>query len=305
MKVIELEIAALTVKIELDEELNSLLLPRSYSPFLKDHKDHKVPKDPIVLRVKAGSAPFSPAGLSPVATGINDLGEARLYEKQGIYVVALSPISGSEFRLMRLDPDFCGATLWLSPSDSYTSFVLDSMLRILFAQAAVSHDTLLVHASTVIREGRAYLFMGKSGTGKSTHSSLWIKTFGDVTLLNDDNPAIRLMADGTVRAYGTPWSGKTPCWRQLSAPLQGIARLEQAPENEFIILSDIDAFMAILPGVSVITSRRRLYNRAASIVEELTRRLRIGRLRCLPDAAAARLSRSALAEPVLSATTEN
>lgn len=250
-------------------------------------------KEEVTLRVTEGKAPFSIEGLTPVATGVNDLGEARLYEKGGIYVVALSATIGEPFRLMRLDRGFGGATLWLPAGNRHNLFTIDSMLRILFAQAAVSRDALAVHASTVVADGFAYLFMGKSGTGKSTHSSLWIKTFPGIELLNDDNPILRLQPDGTVRVYGSPWSGKTPCYRNASAPVRAIVRLRQAPANEYRPLADIEAFTAILPGVSAITSDRALYNRAATTVIELTRRVSIGILLCLPDAAAARLCRKA------------
>ena len=253
----------------------------------------KEKEEEVTLRVTQGEAPFSIEGLTPVATGVNDLGEARLYEKGGIYVVALSATTGEPFRLMRLDRGFGGATLWLPAGNRHNLFTIDSMLRILFAQAAVSRDALAVHASTVVADGFAYLFMGKSGTGKSTHSSLWIKTFPGVELLNDDNPILRLQPDGTVRVYGSPWSGKTPCYRNASAPVRAIVRLRQAPANEYRPLADIEAFTAILPGVSAITSDRALYNRAATTVIELTRRVSIGTLLCLPDAAAARLCRKA------------
>ena len=288
-----LRIADIPVCISIDPALGELSLPASYAPFIEGEAPESREGSVVTLRVTQGEAPFSIEGLTPVATSVNDLGEARLYEKGGIYVVALSATTGEPFRLMRLDRGFGGATLWLPAGNRHNLFTIDSMLRILFAQAAVSRDALAVHASTVVADGFAYLFMGKSGTGKSTHSSLWIKTFPGVELLNDDNPILRLQPDGTVRVYGSPWSGKTPCYRNASAPVRAIVRLRQAPANEYRPLADIEAFTAILPGVSAITSDRALYNRAATTVIELTRRVSIGTLLCLPDAAAARLCRKA------------
>ena len=57
------------------------------------------------------------------------------------------------------------------------------------------------------------MLLGKSGTGKSTHSRLWLKYIPDTKLLNDDNPAVRIMDNNTIMIYGTPWSGKTPCYK--------------------------------------------------------------------------------------------
>lgn len=315
-----LRIADIPVNINIDPALGEFKLPASYSAFIesdsfygatgatgatgangvagvagateKSGETRESREGSVVtLRVTGGDAPFSIEGLTPVATGVNDLGEARLYEKGGIYVVALAPTAGGAFRLMRLDRDFGGATLWLPAGNPHNLFTLDSMLRILFSQAAVSRDALSIHASTVISRGEAYIFMGKSGTGKSTHSALWMQAFPGTELLNDDNPILRLQPDGTVRVYGSPWSGKTPCYRNISAPVRAIVRLQQAPANEYRPLREIDAFTAILPGVSAITSDRHLYNRAATTVIELTRRAAIGLLLCRPDMAAARLCR--------------
>lgn len=86
--------------------------------------------------------------------------------------------------------------------------------------------------------------MGKSGTGKSTHSLLWMKYIQGTELLNDDNPTLRIV-DGKVYAYGTPWSGKTPCYKSLSYPVGGMVRLKQAPVNRFVRQQEVEAFIAL------------------------------------------------------------
>lgn len=77
------------------------------------------------------------------------------------------------------------------------------------------------------------MLLGKSGTGKSTHSRLWLKYIPDTKLLNDDNPAVRIMDNNTIMIYGTPWSGKTPCYKNVGVLLEGLVRLRQAPENQW------------------------------------------------------------------------
>ena len=121
------------------------------------------------------------------------------------------------------DPVFDNAAACQRPEDPYLGEVLSSMLRILYAQAALVRDAVSVHASCVSLEGRGYLFLGRSGTGKSTHARRWLEAFPGCHLLNDDNPVLRV-EDGTVTAYGTPWSGKTPCYRNEYAPVAGIVR---------------------------------------------------------------------------------
>lgn len=92
-------------------------------------------------------------------------------------------------------------------------------------------DGLMLHASAVVLDGRAYLFSAPCGTGKSTHTGLWKQVFGSrAAILNDDKPALRL-EDGTWYAYGTPWSGKYDISINTRVPLAGICFLHQAPEN--------------------------------------------------------------------------
>ena len=71
-----------------------------------------------------------------------------------------------------------------------------------------NYNGMYVHSSAVVVDDKAYLFSAPSGTGKSTHTSLWLKKFGDrAFILNDDKPVLRYLKD-TVYAYGTPWCGK-------------------------------------------------------------------------------------------------
>ena len=91
---------------------------------------------------------------------------------------------------------------------------------------------MLLHASAVMMDGKAYLFSAPCGTGKSTHTSLWKKAFGEdrAQILNDDKPALRF-EDGKWYAYGTPWSGKTDQNLNARAELAGICMLCRSENN--------------------------------------------------------------------------
>lgn len=102
----------------------------------------------------------------------------------------------------------------------------------LFALSTADKGTVLFHAAVVSHEGRGYMFLGPSGTGKSTHASLWLKYIDGTELVNDDNPVVRITDDGQATVFGSPWSGKTPCYRHVSYPLGGIVMLSQAPYNK-------------------------------------------------------------------------
>lgn len=100
-----------------------------------------------------------------------------------------------------------------------------------FYRQLVRHNGMMLHSSCVVVDGRAYLFSAPCGTGKSTHTQLWLQLFGDrAHILNDDKPAIRVL-DGKIFVYGTPWSGKTDCSRNERVELGGIAVLKRGAEN--------------------------------------------------------------------------
>ena len=100
-----------------------------------------------------------------------------------------------------------------------------------FYTELIKHQGILLHSSCVVVDGMAYAFSADSGTGKSTHTQLWLDRFGDrAYMLNDDKPAIRLI-DGTVYACGTPWSGKYDYSTPAVVPLAGICFLERSEDN--------------------------------------------------------------------------
>ncbi len=99
---------------------------------------------------------------------------------------------------------------------------------------------VLLHSSAVEYEGKAYLFSAPSGTGKSTHTHLWLKYLPDAQIINDDKPAIRFV-DGIAYAYGTPWSGKTDESLNKGFPVAGICFLNRGEENKIERVSGIKA----------------------------------------------------------------
>lgn len=96
----------------------------------------------------------------------------------------------------------------------------------------IKFNGILLHSSCVVVDGVAYAFSADSGTGKSTHTQLWLKHFGDrAYILNDDKPAIRII-DGKPYACGTPWSGKYDYSTPAVVPLAGICFLSRSKTNQ-------------------------------------------------------------------------
>lgn len=263
----------------------------AYAPFLADAADRTPVAGTLRIILSENPGHYAPAG-KIVATGVNDLGTSQLIFDGESYSVGISPCPGQHMRYMSFSANFREAVLTLAPADSWNTFVTDSMLRILFSQVAVLESAFLIHSSVVVSADGAHLFMGKSGTGKSTHSRLWIRNFPDCSLLNDDNPLLTVDYDGSVTVHGTPWSGKTPCWRNASASLSSMTRLRQASCNCYTPLADMQAFMALLPGVSVISHCRGLYSAVCDTIRRMLPSVRVGILDCLPDDNAALTCRS-------------
>ncbi len=88
----------------------------------------------------------------------------------------------------------------------------------------------MMHSSAVVKDGFAFIFSAKSGTGKTTHSRLWLKLFPGSFVINGDKPLFRLIGD-TFYVYGAPWSGKEKYNKNTFAPVKALCFLERADKN--------------------------------------------------------------------------
>lgn len=113
-----------------------------------------------------------------------------------------------------------------------------------FYEKLTAFGGMMLHASCVEYNKKAFLFSADSGTGKSTHTHLWLKYLPGSRIINDDKPAIRKMPDGKFYAFGTPWSGKTDESINEGFPIAGIAFLSRG-ENKISRVSGIDVLKNI------------------------------------------------------------
>jgi hypothetical protein len=120
-------------------------------------------------------------------------------------------------------------------------------LWVAFGLAALNHKIVSIHSSTILHSGKSILFLGESGTGKSTHTSLWLEHVSGSELLNDDSPFIKVNNHDQISAYGSPWSGKTNCYKNKQAPVAAFVRISQAPYNKISLLNKVSSFGALLP----------------------------------------------------------
>lgn len=178
------------------------------------------------------------------------------------------------------------------------AFQISTALMLLYTYNAAVFNTLLIHSSVVRHKGMANMFLGTSGTGKSTHSRLWLNNIEGCDLINDDNPVIRLEDIGegkkTVFVYGSPWSGKTPCYRNVKVKVRAIVRLNQAPENKIQSIIGIQAYASILSSSSCIRWERSIMDNITATASAIAMKANFYNLECLPDADAARVCMNAL-----------
>ena len=168
--------------------------------------------------------------------------------------------------------------------------VLRFALWTAYSIAGLRLGAVLVHSSVAMCDGKAVMCLGESGTGKSTHTRLWINNIGRAWLLNDDSPIVRY-SDGEVRVYGSPWSGKTDCYIAENYPIAGFLRLEQKKENTIRRLGTVESFTALQPSCPpCMAKEERCMDLLVAFISKVIERVPVYRMGCLPDADAARLS---------------
>lgn len=158
-----------------------------------------------------------------------------------------------------------------------------------FCSQLLNFDGLYLHSSAIEWGGKAYLFSGPSGMGKSTHTRLWQSVYPDAKVFNDDKPALRRL-DGHWFAYGTPWCGKDGININMKVPLGGICFLRRGDSNAIRRLSPLEASVQI---ISQTTHRFKSEDRLdllLSHVDKLVREIPVYELCCTPTIDAALLS---------------
>ena len=196
---------------------------------------------------------------------------------------------------LEMDGDFKHGRLYAEGQVSDQVFAVNNALMLLYAFASAPFRALEMHSSVVMHGGRGFLFLGRSGTGKSTHSRLWLNYIPGTELLNDDNPVLRIV-DGEARVYGTPWSGKTPCYKAQDVPVGAIVRLRQAPENKIVRLGTVAAYASVMASCSSYRPIRTLADAQHETLAAVVQQVPCYQLDCLPDEAAARLCQETVDE---------
>lgn len=218
----------------------------------------------------------------------NELAHCILYGYSGGYLFEMIKDSISYLFSKESDSNIVNANF--GTFESVDSSLLRFGMWLMFGLCTVPKGAIAIHSSVLIKNGKAVLCLGESGTGKSTHTRLWREHIDGTGLLNDDSPIIRLV-DGVPTAFGSPWSGKTPCYRNLHYPIAGFIRLSQAPYNKIHRLSTLHAIGALLPSCPpAFAYDDYLQDCLCDTLSAMLSTVPVFHLECLPNAAAAELS---------------
>lgn len=141
------------------------------------------------------------------------------------------------------------------------------------------YGAFLFHGSAICVEGRGYLFTAKSGTGKSTHTELWRKVFGErCVVVNDDKPLLLVTPDG-VMVCGTPWDGKHRRSTNVMVPLKNLIILERGEKNSIEPISASDALPLLLQQ-SYRPSNSVALMKVLNLLEQTIQKTNLYRLKC-------------------------
>lgn len=161
------------------------------------------------------------------------------------------------------------------------------------AEALAARDVILFHSSAVAAGGDGFLFTAPSGTGKSTHASLWRKLLGAAAvMINDDKPLISCRG-GDFTVYGTPWNGKHKLGANISAPIRGICVLSRGKENEIRRISPDEALPLLLMQTYRPTDGGATENVLNDVIK-LSQDVPVYKMKCNMDISAAQTSYDAM-----------
>ncbi len=280
-------IADLNVRIQFRESNhNSFALLPSFDPFVVDDCERE---NLLEIVVDDSLQPIPKEERERIRAFDTGNGETIVDRvKGGGYQFLIKDINNRSCCLCQVNADYSQCHCALNGDYFMRTFGLNNAVMLSYSFYAAHHDAILIHASLVRNNGYGYAFIAKSGTGKSTQVGMWLRTIPGCDLMNDDNPVIRII-DGQPMIFGSPWSGKTPCYRNVSAKLGAVTRIDRSSTNYVERLSPTMAFGSLLPSCSSMKWDVQLYETICDVVTKVIETTPLYVLHCLPNEEAAKV----------------
>lgn len=236
----------------------NLRIPENFLPFYVESAANRDPD--LLLDIQFAPAP--------------DPAEGPLWFDKGKFIAMQETADRGKPCRLFLPPSFsdsfCQSGSWLN------CFPLDRML--------FSRGRLILHASAVVHQGKAYVFCAPSGTGKSTHAALWEKHFG-AEVMNGDKVVLHA-GDRGILASGSPIAGSSEIFRNVTAPVAAVYLLKQAPQNRITPLSKRAAALSLY-ALAVKSDNDPNYNsKLLDLALSFGTKLEAFTLECLPERSA-------------------
>lgn len=194
---------------------------------------------------------------------------------------------------MKVSKDGSATDIYCFPSLSkeHISHIFHA-LRFAFLIAAQQHGMFVIHSASILYKGRAWLFSGCSGTGKSTHTSLWNRLYNTPVLNGDLN--IISMKDNLPVIYGLPWCGTSGIFTTAGYPLGGIIFLRKAAVNNVITLTDDNKALSIMQRLVSPSWDVMLLQKNIDFAESIIQKIPVYRLDCTKEPEAASIIKNAI-----------
>lgn len=280
------------------ETLLRQLLP-SFTPFIVDDHDRSHEAEATMQMYLDNNTATEESDNDRIRRFVRDVdtgnGITRVERNSdGTYRFIIHSAEGKECALLTSSADFtqCHCTL-LARTEIWQSFALNNTMMLSYAFSTAAQETLLLHASVVRYQGKAYAFTAPSGTGKSTQVANWLRAIDGCDLINDDNPIIR-MIDGKPVLYGSPWSGKTPCYRNVEAPLGAVIKIERADSDYTTPLSPLQAFSTLITACSSMKWDEDIHDKTCQTISAIVGSTKMMTLHCTPHTSSAIVCKNAL-----------
>jgi hypothetical protein len=150
-----------------------------------------------------------------------------------------------------------------------------------------------IHASAIDYCGNGISFSAPSGTGKSTHTKLWLQYYGDRTrIINDDTPPVRLSKEGMAMIYGAPWCGSSFIGANAAVPLKALVVLERSDANTVERMRASDCTLKLLPRLLLPYFDKEILQETIDCFEKVLAAVPAYLLKCRIDKEAVELVRS-------------
>ncbi len=152
---------------------------------------------------------------------------------------------------VEVTPEEIEREMKVSPEGATVEYAEIICLYRKIADRLPEYDRFVFHGAAISYNDNGYLFTAPSGTGKTTHISLWRKVIGErVGIINGDKPILRVTENG-VFVYATPWAGKEGWYKNLNMPLKSVCLIEQSPTNSCTRIRPQEALIRLLQQIYI------------------------------------------------------